>query len=86
MVVLTIYCLVEIVQSDPAEVRQVPRVLWAIVILVPLAGPFCWLVWGRPNGTRPAPRPVRKKPSYLAPDDDPDFLRKLKKPKQGPEL
>lgn len=84
LIVLTIYCLVEIAQSDPAEVRQVPRALWAAAVLVPLAGPMCWLIWGRPNGTQVAPRPVRKKTTYLAPDDDPEFLRKLKKPKQGP--
>jgi hypothetical protein len=83
LIVLAIYCLVEIAQSDAAQVRQLPRALWAVVVLVPLAGPMCWLIWGRPNGEAPAPRPARKKTTYLAPDDDPDFLRKLRNRKPG---
>lgn len=78
MVVLAIYCLIEIVQSDPRQVRQLPRGLWAIVVLVPLVGPIGWLVAGRPNGdggTAPAMKPRTR---MVAPDDDPDFLRSLR--------
>jgi Phospholipase_D-nuclease N-terminal len=83
LIVLAVYCLVEVAQSSPSEVRQMPRGLWVLAVLIPLAGPVCWLVFGRPNGTAPAPRPVRHRPTPLAPDDDPDFLRNLDKRRPG---
>lgn len=74
LVLLTIYCLVEIWQSDPLRVRVLPRWLWALaVVLLPLLGAAAWLLLGRPvnqGPRRPPPRP-------RAPDDDPDFLRGL---------
>ncbi|MGH3471819.1 MAG: PLD nuclease N-terminal domain-containing protein [Nocardioidaceae bacterium] len=78
LIVLAIYCLIEIAQSDPHEVRQLPRSLWALVVLVPLVGPIGWLVYGRPNGDEPVPATPRKRPHLVAPDDDPEFLRNLK--------
>lgn len=86
VVVLAIYCWIELAQSHADEVRQLPKPLWALVILVPLFGPIAWLVYGRPNGevpTHEAPRP-RSRP--IAPDDDPDFLRNIKiDPPKNPE-
>jgi hypothetical protein len=76
-VVLLIYCLIEIAQSDPRQVRQLSRGVWALIVLVPLVGPVTWLVYGRPNGTDVTPVAPRPKPRVVAPDDDPDFLRSL---------
>ena len=80
ILVLSIYCWIEIAQSESRHVRQLPRGLWALLVCVPLVGPVAWLVYGRPNGTSkpPAPRPAKPRP--LAPDDDPDFLRRIKRP------
>jgi hypothetical protein len=77
-VVLAIYCLVQVVQSRPDEVRTLPRWGWAVgIVLLPLLGSVAWLVLGRPRGRRPQqPPPRRTRP--LAPDDDPDFLRRLR--------
>ena len=85
LIVLAIYCWIEIAQSDPRQVRQLPRGLWALLVAVPLIGPVGWLVYGRPNGTgKPAPaKPARRRP--LAPDDDPEFLRRLGRPKPPPD-
>ena len=62
-----------------ARVRNMPRAVWVLVILlVPLVGPLAYFAWGRP---REAPRergPVpRSKKRPAAPDDDPDFLRSV---------
>ena len=71
VVMLTIYCIVELAQTKGARVRAMPRWLWLfVVICVPVIGPFAWLLAGRP-APRPRPRP-------LAPDDDEDFLRGLR--------
>ncbi|MDQ7991292.1 MAG: PLDc N-terminal domain-containing protein [Propionicimonas sp.] len=70
---LMIYAIVEVAQADPLRVRVMPRWLWAVaVILLPGAGALAWLVFGRP--TRGS---GRQSPPPKAPDDDPDFLRRL---------
>ncbi|GAB3708125.1 PLD nuclease N-terminal domain-containing protein [Mariniluteicoccus flavus] len=73
---LTIYCVVEVAQASPDEVRRAPRWLWAAaVILLPVIGAVGWLVLGRPNAESIAEAERDRHPS--APDDDPDFLRRL---------
>lgn len=68
VVLLTIYCIVEVAQSRSWQVRALPRWLWAfVVILVPVLGPVTWLLAGRPvSGPGPG---------FKGPDDDDDFLR-----------
>jgi hypothetical protein len=83
--VLLIYCWIEIAQSDPRQVRQLSRGVWALVVLIPFAGAIAWLVYGRPNGeqvAQTAPKPRRR---VVAPDDDPDFLRSLRRPPPPPD-
>lgn len=84
-----VYALVDLVRSPRGEVRTLPKWLWAVVILV--LGPIGCLLWfllGRPRvGFPPAgggggggggigsgPRPPR---GPVAPDDDPEFLKRL---------
>ena len=78
LVVLAIYSWIEIAQSDPSQVREMSRAMWALL---------AWLVYGRPNGNDPnRPAPVRRtRSSRLAPDDDPDFLRSLRRPPKPPD-
>ena len=81
---LTVYALIDCVQTPPAAVRSLPKAGWLVVILFVVAiGPITWLLLGRPTaqaaGTpttpaRPRPGPARRQ---VAPDDDPDFLRSL---------
>ncbi|MBA3233652.1 MAG: PLDc N-terminal domain-containing protein [Propionibacteriales bacterium] len=85
VIVLYIYAWLEIAQSDPRQVRQLPRWAWSLVVLAPLAGAACWLIFGRPNGTEVAPIAPKPRPRVIAPDDDPDFLRSLRKPKPPPD-
>ncbi len=74
-IVLAVFCLVQLVQSDEHEVRHLPRLAWgAVIVLLPVLGPVAWLVAGRPLPGRPPQRQTR----VLAPDDDPDFLRSLR--------
>ena len=79
-IVLLVYCGVEIAQSDPRQVRQFSRGRWAVVVLVPIAGPVAWLVYGRPNGQDVVQAAPKQRTRTVAPDDDPDFLRSLRRP------
>ena len=79
----TIYCVLDIVRADTAQVRAMPRPLWVVaVIIAPVVGGVAWLVLGRPRGeasSRAASPGAR--PPVLGPDDDPDFLRGLDRPR-----
>ena len=71
---LTIYALIDCIRTDSAAIKGLPKVVWVllIVLLTPI-GPIVWLVAGR---DRNPPRPqVQRRP--VAPDDDPEFLRRI---------
>ena len=70
---LSIYCVVDCIQSNDGSVRGLPKLVWVFVILLfPFAGSLAWLFAGRPKAT-PQPR----RPLPRGPDDDPEFLKGL---------
>ena len=73
---LTIYCVVDAIQTADSAVRNLPKLGWLVLILLfPLVGPAAWLIAGRPRyGRRATPRPPSRP---RGPDDDPDFLKGL---------
>jgi len=69
-VVLTVFTAVFAISAKSSEVRVLAKGLWiAIIILVPIIGALLYLTIGRPLG-----KPTT---TQVAPDDDPDFLRRL---------
>lgn len=84
--ILAVYALVDLVQTDDDDVQGLPKLVWALVIvLVWVIGPIAWLLAGRRDRrwfSRLAPRPATPgQPGGgrpMAPDDDPDFLRGLR--------
>lgn len=69
-VVLTVFTAVFAISAKSSEVRVLAKGLWiAIIILVPIIGALLYLTIGRPIG-----KPTT---TQVAPDDDPDFLRRL---------
>jgi hypothetical protein len=76
IVLLMIYCVVEVAQSRSDEVRRAPRWLWASAVIgLPLVGSLAWLLLGRPNARSIAEAVDERFP--IAPDDDQDFLNRL---------
>ncbi len=85
---LTIYALLDCAKSDESEIRGLPKLWWVVLIaLVAWVGPICWLIGGRPESRafrrtsarfRPAPRS-----GPVGPEDDPEFLRKLRRHTSG---
>lgn len=82
LLAFTVYCVVDVVQTEEDRVRGLPKLMWVfLALLFPLAGGIAWLIAGRPSsileqllGPRQQ-RPGTRGP--LGPDDDPDFLKDL---------
>jgi hypothetical protein len=89
-VVLLVYCILNIITTPEGEVRNLPKLLWLLLVVVlPLVGGIAWLVAGRPQGpARSLPYkgnagvpPRRDRPGRAPasrPDDDEAFLRGLR--------
>jgi hypothetical protein len=88
---LLVYCLIDCIQTKSAAVRNLPKPLWLVlIVLVPLIGGIGWLLAGRPEGAvaptgRSSRSPFRgtgstsaRPPAPLGPDDDPDFMRQMR--------
>lgn len=70
----TVYCVVDVVQTEEERVRGLPKLVWLVVtLLVPVAGGISWLIAGRPRGILQPP--PRRPQGPRGPDDDTDFLR-----------
>lgn len=70
--IFTVFVTVFAASANKNEVRTMPKWAWVLVcLLFPLIGGVLYLLVGRPvSGSRQQTR-------IVAPDDDPDFLRKL---------
>lgn len=76
VIALTIYTLVDCLNSDEERIRALPKVVWALgIALFPIVGAGAWWLAGRPLPELPPPGSKRRGP--IGPDDDPDFLRNL---------
>ncbi|MFC5997381.1 PLDc N-terminal domain-containing protein [Quadrisphaera sp. GCM10027208] len=77
---LTVYAVVDCLGTDERELQGLPRSIWLLVILLlPIFGPIAWVLLGR-NHADPGPAP--RGGQTVAPDDDPDFLRRLEERKR----
>ena len=79
---LLVYAVVDLVSTPAPQVRTLPKWLWAVVVLPPVVGPVSWLLFGRARATPAAPTAPPSRP--LAPDDDEDFLRELRRRSADP--
>jgi hypothetical protein len=75
--ILFVLALISCLSAD--RVRNAPRPVWVLLILVvPLAGPLAYFLWGRPLPPPVTGSPPRRGgPRPASPDDDPDFLRSV---------
>ncbi len=74
-VALAVYCVFDVLGSDARRRRELPAVLWVLVVVVlPVVGGVIWLLVSRNAPHGPAGRAGR---GPVAPDDDPEFLFRL---------
>jgi Phospholipase_D-nuclease N-terminal len=73
LVIFTVFVSVFAASADKREVRLIPKWVWVLLcIFVTPFGGLLYLTLGRPAGAGKGPQT-----RTLAPDDDPEFLRKL---------
>src|SRR5262245_23375137 len=80
-----IYAFIDCLNTPEQEVRKLPKVVWVIIILLfgqVLLGPVAWFAVGRPRRNAPygATRPDERR--WVAPDDNPEFLKSINKEQQ----
>jgi len=92
VMVLEIFCLIDVIVSDEDRVRHLPKIAWFLLILFfPLVGSAVWLLAGRPTSTvtggrSPYERTAPAFPEYdrpgraagLTPESDEEFLRRIR--------
>jgi hypothetical protein len=75
---LTIYAVIDAIQTQDSHVQYLPKVVWILLILLfAPVGAIAWLFTGRQHGPRGGVRGSRYPSAPRGPDDDPDFLRNL---------
>ncbi|MFG2290494.1 PLD nuclease N-terminal domain-containing protein [Streptomyces sp. NPDC048595] len=84
---LWIYAFIDCLNTPESQVRGLPKVVWVIIILLfgeVLIGPIAWLVAGKQRqpvgggGSTPSEWHRNHRSTFVAPDDNPEFLRSLK--------
>ena len=73
-IALDVFAVVDLILTEPGRVRAVPKVVWAfIIVLVPVVGALLWFFIGKERRDRGGQRRT------VAPDDDPAFLKNLRR-------
>lgn len=82
-----IFAFIDCLNTPEKEIRKLPKVAWVIIILLfgqVLLGPIAWFAVGRPRKNAPygATRPQERR--WVAPDDNPEFLKSINEGRSGP--
>jgi hypothetical protein len=78
--VLWIYCIFDVIATQEALVRNMPKMMWLLVVIIlPLVGAVAWLVLGRPQkaGFTPGDTSYRQPRRVRGPEDSPGFMSGL---------
>ncbi|WP_326579099.1 PLD nuclease N-terminal domain-containing protein [Streptomyces sp. NBC_00481] len=80
---LTIYAFIDCLNTPEDEAKHLPKIAWVFIILLFwIVGPIAWLAAGKlrntPAGGRtPSEWHHEHRTQYVAPDDNPEFLKSL---------
>jgi hypothetical protein len=77
---LDVFAIVDVILTDQSRVRALPKIVWVIlIVLVPVVGALLWFFIGKERRDRGGERRT------IAPDDDPAFLRNLRRDEEHEE-
>lgn len=75
-VALIIFTFIDIALTESRRIRGLPKGFWFFIALLPFLGIILWFAVGK--------EPARAI-SYLAPDDDPNFLKTIRRDEEQDE-
>ncbi|MGP3753164.1 Phospholipase_D-nuclease N-terminal [Streptomyces sp. LamerLS-316] len=80
---LTIFAFIDCLNTPEDEAKHLPKIAWVFIILLFwIVGPIVWLAAGKtrhaPAGGAPSEWHRGRRGTWVAPDDNPDFLNSLK--------
>ncbi|MDB1087904.1 PLD nuclease N-terminal domain-containing protein [Streptomyces sp. ACA25] len=88
LLALAIYALVDCISTKKDDIKHLPKVVWIMVIVLAFGiGPLAWILLGRERtfphrAGAPGRSPAAHRPGgWLAPDDNPDFLKSINEDK-----
>ncbi|MEV7278214.1 PLD nuclease N-terminal domain-containing protein [Streptomyces sp. NPDC093111] len=74
---LTIYAFIDCLNTPEEETKHLPKVVWVIIILLFwIVGPIVWFAAGKQR--RASARGGAAGSGWVAPDDNPEFLKSLR--------
>lgn len=80
---LTVYAFIDCLNTPEDEAKHLPKIAWVFIILLFwIVGPIAWLAAGKmrnapANGRTPSEWHRAHRTPYVAPDDNPEFLKSL---------
>lgn len=83
IIALTIYAFIDCLNTPEEEVKHLPKVVWVLIILLfSIVGPVVWLFAGKKR-TAGAGGGRARRTQWVAPDDNPEFLKSLREEQDG---
>jgi hypothetical protein len=80
VVALDVFAVVDVILTEARRVRALNKVVWVVIIvLLPVIGALLWFFLGKERQDRGG------EPRQVAPDDDPNFLRNLRRDEEQDE-
>ncbi|GAB3605176.1 hypothetical protein GCM10027413_05850 [Conyzicola nivalis] len=80
VVALDVFAVVDVILTETRRVRALNKVVWVVIIvLLPVIGALLWFFLGKERQDRGG------EPRQVAPDDDPNFLRNLRRDEEQDE-
>jgi cytochrome c-type biogenesis protein CcmH/NrfF len=75
-----VYSIVDVIVTDERRIRALNKVLWVLLIIIlPVIGGVLWFLLGKERNDPGA------EPRRMAPDDDPNFLKNLRRDEEQDE-
>ncbi|WP_326797702.1 PLDc N-terminal domain-containing protein [Streptomyces sp. NBC_01808] len=80
---VVIYALIDCATTKKEDAKHLPKIVWLLlIVLFPLLGSIGWLIAGRnrrrlPPGGSGGGTGGGRRSTWVAPDDNPEFLKKL---------
>jgi Phospholipase_D-nuclease N-terminal len=84
-----LFCIIDVITTPDGEARNLPKLVWLLLVIILVdVGSIAWLIAGRPWASRPADlpykgnrgraEPPRRRMNGTNPDDDEEFLARLR--------